>query len=352
MPEPFDPENLIDTLADPTMNKAFRAFLEKEHATENLDFYEAVDRYRAMAMDRNVNDEQLKAEAKRIYTKFIDNSGAQVDLRDGDLESLKNLNAEINLKTDNRNTVDARHEAITAGTISRDDLNTMFDGSQEEIYNMSNNDSYKQRFQKTEGFKSALKEVNERRAAELQASVKPELDRIDKLNKKLDGLKTSGWERFKTYFGGGGPEKAKQDTIAEIDRLKTEVFRKTDPEGFEQAQKQTKENIKGLKAENKKLAPDVFKHDEARLEHEYRKRDVQQNAEHMSDDDLITAVKKQVAASKIVKDTQPSVDQVERNKQEIDALKKEVNLRAKVGDQFKRQEPPSQNKLGPKQGMK
>lgn len=76
--------------------------------------------------------------------------------------------------------------------------------------------------------------------------IKPEMDRIAKLEAKLDGLKhpTLG-DRFKAFFQGG-IEKVRQKAIDEIDALKMQAMRKVDPEGFAQLQKQNKASVRQL----------------------------------------------------------------------------------------------------------
>jgi len=78
-------------LGHPELRAAFRTHVEREHSTENLDFYEAIERFNALVDDPAVNAFDLGKELDRIGRTFLTiSSNSNVNLSD---ETRRNYHA-------------------------------------------------------------------------------------------------------------------------------------------------------------------------------------------------------------------------------------------------------------------
>lgn len=92
-----DMKSVLDA---PELRAAFRTHLAGEFSLENLDFYEAVERFEIMVDDPHTSLFQIGKELDRIKTEYLDDSGSKTvnlpaDVRNATRDSIKRLQEEI-----------------------------------------------------------------------------------------------------------------------------------------------------------------------------------------------------------------------------------------------------------------
>lgn len=249
MPIPENP-SLEEVLHNDTLLRSF----QNHNATKLYDpkpvpFLLAAEEFQKAALDPTVSVEQLSRMASKMATDYVKpddfvQKGAGIG---GDGEDFLNIPSTVSKKT-NAN-VDklgkiARGELPTP---SRQELAATFEDAHTEMTSVikdrgNNLDSWK----KTPAFKEALGAARDIENAE---------NRVAQLEQKAEKLQSSKWEQFKAFFKGG-VQKQMEKMVAEIDKAKMDVLLRTDPERFENIQREKQKMAEKMGQKQTKLTPD------------------------------------------------------------------------------------------------
>jgi hypothetical protein len=204
------PATLEDALLQPEMRAAFRAHVEAEFSTENLDFHEAVEGYRKLGDDPTTTPGQLKQGSDEIYNKFIKIR----DVKPGVQMSLEEQaeNQQINLSGEQHKSVqDVRNNPHA----TLEQQKKMFDVADHGIMQLTNKDTF-QRFKTSERCKAAVKEI--------QGGLDQDYQSMVQLRERQGQLiAPSLGDRMKGAVTTGGLEKMRADNLKEIEELQKKM---------------------------------------------------------------------------------------------------------------------------------
>jgi hypothetical protein len=202
---PLELDSLQTALDHPELREAFKSHLAGEFSSENMEFYEAVDAYKAAAKDPSVSDEALRERAKQLFNTYVD---ASVTAKPG--ERVEH-NKQVNLKSTTYGPIKTDFDNLA--TKNRAEMSSMFDAGKEEIVALMKRDSF-QRFKAGPKCTAVMDDLNDTLTAEQE--------KVKQLQAQLEKLKTSKAEQFKAYFSGG-TEKVKQDLQAQIEKANQHI---------------------------------------------------------------------------------------------------------------------------------
>jgi hypothetical protein len=154
-----------ELLADPAVRTAFKAFCAKEFASENIEFYEAVEDFNAAFANSAFNVDDLKGKFTEIMDTYVTSiAPKQINLAHKQSEHLVEENRRIQ----------------NDPQVTRDDLRQLFDDSRTEIEKLMLSDTWP-RFQRSDTFSTAL-------AGKLQNDVAVERARVLEASLRASGL--------------------------------------------------------------------------------------------------------------------------------------------------------------------
>lgn len=158
MPHEF---NTLDSVLDhPQMRGALRKFLASEYSSENLQFLEAVEAFKAACQDPNVSEQTLRLRATQISTLFVQpGSPSQVNLSSATLGVVQT-------------------ELGNLATKNRAQLSTTFDAGSMDVSDMMMRDTFT-RFKKSE----------------LSGNTVQKLDDIENLEAQMEKLRRANLSR-------------------------------------------------------------------------------------------------------------------------------------------------------------